>query len=171
VYGNLAYSKPGLEVGIPILGGVAVGQSSVLMYDGGLQLSGSGGRGGRGIVPFVQAGVGGMRYSFDIAPIHLTATNLAFNAGLGVNVPLGSNLGIRLMAKDYIGKFDAQEVSGININTEDHSQLCRECRCNPGILTWRGKLNCTTQSRGGAKRNSQCSLRLRVFALAVMINR
>jgi hypothetical protein len=118
VYGNLAYSKPGLEVGIPILGGVAVGQSSVLMYDGGLQLSGSGGRGGRGIVPFVQAGVGGMRYSFDIAPIHLTATNLAFNAGLGVNVPLGSNLGIRLMAKDYIGKFDAQEVSGININTK-----------------------------------------------------
>ncbi|HEV8124794.1 MAG TPA: hypothetical protein VGP80_11150 [Gemmatimonadales bacterium] len=118
VYGNLAYSKPGLEVGIPILGGVAVGQSSVLMYDGGLQLSGSAGRGGRGIVPFVQAGVGGMRYSFDIAPIHLTATNLAFNAGLGINVPLGSNLGIRLMAKDYIGKFDAQEVSGININTK-----------------------------------------------------
>jgi hypothetical protein len=117
VYGNIAYSKPGLEVGIPILGGVTVGQSSVLLYDGGLQLSGSGGRGGRGMVPFVQAGIGGMRYSFDIAPIHLTATNLAFNAGLGINVPLGTNLGIRLMAKDYIGKFDAREISGIDINT------------------------------------------------------
>ena len=119
VYGNLAYSNPGLEVGVPILGGVSVGQSSVLMYDGGLQLSAPMGSGtGRRLVPFVQAGIGGMRYSFDISPVHFTATNLAYNVGAGADIPLGTNLGIRLMAKDYIGKFDAQEVSGLNINTK-----------------------------------------------------
>jgi len=119
LYGNLAYSNPGLEVGVPILGGVSVGQSSVLMYDGGLQLSAPvGGGTGRRLVPFVQAGIGGMRYSFNISPLHFTATNLAYNVGAGADIPLGTNLGIRLMAKDYIGKFDAQEVSGININTK-----------------------------------------------------
>lgn len=119
VYGNLAYSNPGLEVGVPILGGVSIGQGSVLMYDGGLQLSAPlGGGNGRGLVPFVQAGIGGMRYSFDISPVHITATNLAYNVGAGATIPLGANLGIRLMAKDYIGKFDAQEVSGIDVTTK-----------------------------------------------------
>lgn len=117
VYGNVAYSKPGLEVGVPIFGGVSVGESSVLMYDGGLQLSAGGGT-GRGIVPFVQAGIGGMRYSFDIAPVHVTATNLSYNVGAGADIPLGNNFGIRLMAKDYIGKFDAQEIAGVNIDTK-----------------------------------------------------
>ncbi|MEP7325883.1 MAG: hypothetical protein ABI836_08045 [Gemmatimonadota bacterium] len=123
LYGNLAYSNPGLEVGVPILGGVSVGQSSVLIYDGGLQLSAPRGGAGRGLVPFVQAGIGGMRYSFDISPLHLTATNLAFNLGAGASIPLGPNLGIRLMAKDYIGKFDAREIAGIDINTRTTHNL------------------------------------------------
>jgi hypothetical protein len=116
VYGNVAYSNPGLEVGVPVFGGVSVGQSSVLMYDGGLQLSAASGNGR--IVPFVQAGIGGMRYSFDISPVHLTATNTAYNVGAGADIPLGGSLGVRLMAKDYIGKFDAQDIAGINIDTK-----------------------------------------------------
>ena len=116
VYGNLAYSKPGLEVGVPILGGVSIGDGSVLMYDGGIQLSAP--RTGRGIAPFVQAGIGGMRYSFDLTPVHLTASNLAYNLGVGADVPLGNNLGLRLMAKDYIGKFDATGVTGIEVGTK-----------------------------------------------------
>lgn len=115
VYGNVAYSNPGLEVGVPVLGGVSVGESSVLMYDGGLQLSAP--LGNNRLVPFVQAGIGGMRYSFDLSPVHATATNMSYNIGVGADVPLGSSLGIRLMAKDYIGKFDAQDIAGINIDT------------------------------------------------------
>jgi opacity protein-like surface antigen len=118
VYGNLAYSRPGLEVGVPILGGVSVGEGSVLMYDGGIQLSAPlPNRVGRPIVPFVQAGVGGMRYTFDISPLHLTTTNLAWNVGAGADIPLGERLGVRLMAKDYIGKLDASDIAGIDLNT------------------------------------------------------
>lgn len=115
-YGNVAYARPGLEVGIPILGGVSVGDGSVLLYDGGIQLS-MPGRRARQISPFVQAGVGGMKYSFDLSPIRLDATNLAYNVGAGVDLPLGRSLGVRILAKDYIGKFDASEVVGIDVET------------------------------------------------------
>ncbi len=119
VYGNVAYSKPGLKVGVPFLGGLNVGESSVWMYDGGLQLSAPVKAGsGREIVPFVQAGVGGMRYSFAISPISTRATNLAYNVGAGADIPLTRNLGLRLMAKDYIGKFDAKEITGLNLDTK-----------------------------------------------------
>lgn len=116
IYGNVAYSRPGLEVGVPILGGVSVGDGSVLLYDGGVQLS-LPGRTAQQISPFVQAGIGGMKYSFDMSPIRLDATNLAYNIGAGVDLPLGRNLGLRVLAKDYIGKFDASEVVGLDVDT------------------------------------------------------
>ena len=118
-YGNLAYSRPGLEVGLPILGGVSVGESSVWLFDGGVEVRAPFSAGpGRQLTPFVQAGVGGMRYSFDISPIHARATNFAYNVGAGADIPLSRNLGLRVMAKDYIGKFDSKEVTGINLNTK-----------------------------------------------------
>lgn len=119
LYGNVAYSQPGLEVGIPILGGVSIGQSSVLMYDAGIQLSAPlGSPFTRQITPFVQAGVGGMRYSLQVSPVHVKATNVAYNVGVGADIPVASSVGIRLMAKDYIGKFDASDVVGIDVNTK-----------------------------------------------------
>jgi opacity protein-like surface antigen len=75
------------------------------------------GRTARQISPFVQAGIGGMKYSFDLSPIRLDATNLAYNIGAGVDLPLGRNLGLRVLAKDYIGKFDASDVVGIDVDT------------------------------------------------------
>jgi hypothetical protein len=116
IYGNVAYARPGLEVGLPILGGISVGDGSVLMYDGGIQLTVPG-RTAQQISPFVQAGVGGMKYSFDLSPIRLDATNLAYNVGVGADLPLGRNLGIRVLAKDYIGKFDASDVVGLDVET------------------------------------------------------
>lgn len=117
LYGNVAYSRPGLEVGLPVIGGISVGEGSVLMYDGGIQLS-IPGRTPQQISPFVQAGVGAMKYSFDLSPIRLDATNLAYNVGVGADLPLGRNLGIRVLAKDYIGKFDASDVIGLDIETK-----------------------------------------------------
>ncbi len=119
LYGNVAYSRPGLEVGVPILGGVSVGQSSVLIYDAGIQLSAPIQSGlSRSVTPFVQAGIGGMRYAFQVSPVHVAATNVAYNVGVGADVPLGSSLGLRILAKDYIGRLDASDVVGININTK-----------------------------------------------------
>jgi opacity protein-like surface antigen len=115
--GNVAYAQPDLEVGAPLIGGLSVGRSSVLMYDAALRL-----RvpltGGLPISPFVQGGAGALRQSFDIGPASTHATNVAYNVGAGADVALAPRLGLQLMVKDYIGKFDAQEATSIDVNTK-----------------------------------------------------
>jgi Outer membrane protein beta-barrel domain len=114
--GNVAYASSDLEVGAPIVGGLSFGKSSALLYDAAVRLRVPMGAGG--ISPFVQAGAGAMRQEIEVASITTKATNFAYNVGAGVDVPLGSRLGLQLMAKDYIGKFDAREATSIDLNTE-----------------------------------------------------
>jgi opacity protein-like surface antigen len=121
VVGNLAYSQPKLQVGIPILGGINVGQSDVWMYDAGLQLSAPVMSRQRSIIPFVQAGIGGMKYNVQVAGVNTNASNLAFNAGVGADVPIAQNIGLRIMAKDYIGKFDVNQATSLDITNGNTS--------------------------------------------------
>ena len=114
IVGNVAYSEPDLRIGVPILGGIDVGKSTVWLYDAGFQFSAPTGMGDRSIVPFLQVGAGAMKYNVQVAGINRDATNLAFNAGVGADVPLGRNFGLRLAAKDYIGKFDFDEATTID---------------------------------------------------------
>ena len=118
VVGNVAYSEPDLRFGVPILGGITFGKSQVLMYDAGLQLSAPSGIGQRTITPVGQVGAGGMKDEVETAGIKRSASNLAFNAGLGVDVPLAQNIGVRLFAKDYVGKFDVKEAAGIDYDAK-----------------------------------------------------
>ena len=118
VVGNVAYSEPQLKFGVPILGGINFGKSQVWIYDAGLQLSAPTFRGSRSITPFAQVGAGGMRYDVTVAGISRKASNLAFNAGIGADVPLAQNVGLRLFAKDYIGKFDINEAAGIDYDAK-----------------------------------------------------
>ncbi|MEO7501623.1 MAG: outer membrane beta-barrel protein [Gemmatimonadaceae bacterium] len=116
VFGNVGYTEPDLSVGLPLLGSITFGKSAVWLYDAGLQLSAPGyGSGDRGIVPFVQVGAGAMKYDVDVSGFSRSATNTAFNAGLGVDIPFAQNIGLRLVAKDYIGKFDFQEATQVDI--------------------------------------------------------
>jgi opacity protein-like surface antigen len=116
VFGNVGYTEPDLSVGLPILGTINFGKSTVWLYDAGLQLSAPGyGTGDRGIFPFVQVGAGAMKYNVDVSGFTRNATNTAFNAGLGVDIPFAQNIGLRLVAKDYIGKFDFQEATQVDI--------------------------------------------------------
>jgi opacity protein-like surface antigen len=114
--GNVAYASSNLEVGVPVVGGLSLGKSSALLYDAALRLSVPVSAGG--IRPFVQGGAGAMRQEVDVAGVETHATNFAYNLGAGVEVPIGSRLGLQLMAKDYIGKFDAREATSVNVNTE-----------------------------------------------------
>jgi opacity protein-like surface antigen len=117
--GNVAYASSDLEIGLPAIGGLSFGRSSALLYDAALRLSvplGPGG--GLGIRPFVQAGAGAMRQEVEVAPVATKSTNFAYNVGAGVEVPLGSRLGLQLMAKDYIGKFDAREATAVNLDAK-----------------------------------------------------
>ncbi len=114
IVGNVAYSEPDLRFGLPILGGVNFGKAKVLMYDAGFQLGAPSMYGERKITPFLQLGAGAMSYDVNVAGVSNKATNLAVNAGLGADVPIASNISLRLLAKDYIGKFDVNEATGID---------------------------------------------------------
>ncbi len=114
IVGNVAYSEPDLRFGLPIIGGVNLGKAKVLMYDAGFQFGAPSMPGERKITPFVQLGAGAMSYDVNVAGVSNKATNLAVNAGLGADVPLASNISLRLFAKDYIGKFDVNEATGID---------------------------------------------------------
>ncbi len=116
VVGHVARASSDLEIGVPFLGGLDVGSREVWLMDGGLQLSAPAlSRGGAGIVPFVQIGAGAARHELSGAGILRTnSTNFAFNAGVGADLMLGRSIGLRLLAKDYIGKFDVQEASGLD---------------------------------------------------------
>ena len=116
VVGHVGRASSDLEIGVPFLGGYDVGSSEVWLVDGGLQLSAPAlSRGGAGVVPFVQIGAGAARHELSGAGILRTnATNLAFNAGIGVDLMLGRNVGLRLLAKDYVGRFDVQEAGGVD---------------------------------------------------------
>lgn len=118
VVGNVAYSEPDLRFGIPVLGGVNFGKAEVFMYDAGFQFTAPSRPGERKITPFVQVGAGAMSYDVQVAGLSRKATNLAFNAGLGADVPIAENIGLRLFAKDYIGKFDINEATGVDYEAE-----------------------------------------------------
>jgi len=114
--GNLATASSDIQVGVPFLGGVSVAQSSVVLYDMGLQLdvpvmSAYGAT----FSPFLQAGVGAMHYNITESFVSTTATNLAGNVGAGADIAIGRGMGLRLMAKDYIGKFDFQGATSFDV--------------------------------------------------------
>ena len=86
------------------------------MFDGSLQLSLPLGAGSViPFEPFIQAGAGAIRHEVESSVVRTDATNFAFNAGVGADIPLGRTIGLRLMAKDYVGKFDVKEASGLNV--------------------------------------------------------
>jgi hypothetical protein len=117
--GNVARASGDLKVGVPFLGGFSVGQSSAWMYDGGLQLSTSLGERSRlPITPFVQVGAGAIRYEVGSSLLKTNATNFAANAGLGADIGLGSGVSLRVLAKDYIGKFDVQQATSLDVQSQ-----------------------------------------------------
>jgi hypothetical protein len=121
VVGNVGYSSSNLEVGVPIIGGISIGSSSVLLYDASVELSMSpmgAAAGGTTIRPFIQAGAGAVTAKLTNRFVNVDGTSFAGNAGVGADISLGQSLGVRIMAKDYVSKFDFQEVSGFSINNK-----------------------------------------------------
>ena len=117
--GNLGYSSSDVRVGIPFLGGYDIAHSATLLYDGGLQLelpltTAS----GFSLKPFAQIGAGAMRYDIDQSILQTQATNFAANVGIGADLALGRSIGLRLMAKDYFGKFDFKDATQLEVTGE-----------------------------------------------------
>jgi hypothetical protein len=114
--GNLGYTSSNVTVGVPFFGGYSIASSSTLLYDGGLQFAfPMTTASGLHLQPFAQVGAGAMRYNINASILQTNATNFAGNLGLGADIGIGQNLGIRLMAKDYIGKFNFQDATSLDI--------------------------------------------------------
>jgi opacity protein-like surface antigen len=117
LYGNVGYSSSDLKIGLPIVGGLDVGSSKALMYDGGVELK-IPMQAASVVTPFVQGGIGAIKYEVSSGFLDANATNVAYNFGGGVDVRLTPNFGLRLMAKDYLGKFDFKEATSFDMNSK-----------------------------------------------------
>ena len=115
--GNVAHASGDLKIGIPLLGGINAGTTSALLADGGIQLS-IPTPGAAIYSPFIQAGVGAMKWDVNLGSTGLTAhsTNLTGNLGAGLDLRLGRTVALRLMAKDYIGKFDFKQATSLDVS-------------------------------------------------------
>jgi hypothetical protein len=116
--GNVGYTSSSIDVGLPIIGGISVGHSSTLIYDADLEYQLGAMRSGSTVLsPFVQAGAGAMRYDIKAVDIlTTTSTNLAGNVGLGADIAMGKGMAVRLLAKDYIGKFNFKDAIGVDVS-------------------------------------------------------
>jgi hypothetical protein len=55
-----------------------------------------------------------MRYDIHAVDVlNTTTTNFAANVGVGADIELAKGMAVRLLAKDYIGKFNFQDAVGI----------------------------------------------------------
>jgi hypothetical protein len=117
VVGNAARASGDINLGIPFFNGITVGSSSAWMFDGALQLSMP--LPGRAIsfTPFVQLGAGAMRHNVKIG-LSTDATNFVGSVGAGADFGLTRTIGLRLMAKDYIGRFDVREATTLDYQPE-----------------------------------------------------
>ena len=132
LYGNVGYSSSDLKIGLPIVGGLDVGSSKALLYDGGVELKVPM-QAASMVTPFVQGGIGAIRYEVESGFLNTNATNVAYNFGGGVDVKLSPNFGVRLMAKDYLGKFDFKEATSFNLNGKTTNNVALTLGVNFGF--------------------------------------
>lgn len=109
--GSLAYGSGDLRVGLPLLGGVNVGSAKTWMYDAGLEIGGLGNR-GSGVSPFVTGGIGGMTNDIKASVFETRATNVAYTAGVGVDLGFSAGVALRVQAKDWITRFNTEDAVG-----------------------------------------------------------
>lgn len=115
--GTIGYSSGDLKVGLPIIGGIGVGDSNTLLMDAAVELRGDGWA--TSFVPFAQLGGGAIRRDFNVAGFKANTTDFQVSLGVGADFPISSNMAIRVMAKDYYGKADFGSIGGYRASTDD----------------------------------------------------
>jgi hypothetical protein len=113
--GSVGYASGDLEVGLPVLGGISIGDSNALLADAAIELRVPGGR----FVPVFQLGGGVLRRELTVAGVSASASDFQVTGGIGADIPLVSNLGLRILAKDHYGKSDFGGVGEFRARTDD----------------------------------------------------
>ncbi len=118
IVGNIATASSDIKAGVPFIGGLSVAHSTMVLYDADLQLNipVTSSMSGVSFSPFIQAGAGGIHYDISESIISTKASNFAGNVGLGADITLTKDFGVRLMAKDYIGKFDMKDATSLDLS-------------------------------------------------------
>lgn len=116
---SVGQARTDLRIGVPILGGLDVGDSETTLYDAGIQLQ----LPGRTTRPFLQAGAGMANYRLRAGPIDVDASNPAFHIGAGVDMDLTRSIGLRIQARDYIGRFDFADAILYDLQSETAHNL------------------------------------------------
>lgn len=109
--GNLAYASGDLRIGLPVLGGVNVGSTKTWLYDAGLEIGGLG-NSPKGIKPFVLGGIGGMTNDIKASVFNTRASNVAYSAGVGIDIGLSKGFALRAQAKDWMSRFNSEQAVG-----------------------------------------------------------
>jgi hypothetical protein len=124
IIGTAGYSSGDLEVGLPVLGGIDVGNITSWVFDASVELRASSmSSGAMRFVPFVQLGGGAIRREVGIAGVQARSTDFTVSGGVGVNIPLSASSDIRILAKDYYGKVDFGDLVLFDAKTEDFHTL------------------------------------------------
>ena len=115
IVGTIGYGSGDLEAGIPIIGGLSLGQSSTLLLDASVELRIE--KAGARMVPVFQLGGGAIRREVTILGLSADATDFHVSGAIGVDMPLIQNISVRLMAKDHYGPADFGSIDIPNIGT------------------------------------------------------
>lgn len=134
IVGNAAHANSTLVFDVPAGGGPTIGNSEVWLFDGDLQLSAPfRGSQGHWINPFLQLGAGAMRYETQNTDGSASSTNFAFNVGGGLDYYLSRSVGIRVLAKDYIGHWSTP-YSGYSYGYYNGGRYTNNMSISAGLL-------------------------------------
>jgi hypothetical protein len=118
IVGTVGYGSGDLEAGIPIVGGVSIGSTNTLLLDASVELRLESSQRNR-FVPVFQLGGGMIRREVSILGVTADATDFQVSGAVGADLPLASNISLRLLAKDHYGKADFGTVGPLEAKTND----------------------------------------------------
>lgn len=112
------------------------GDIGVFLYDGAIQarLPFLANSMGSSVAPFVQAGVGAIRYTTDANDISSSSeTNVMFPVGAGLDFQVRPLIGIRLMARDYITSLAFDKFSDVDNAIRNDSKVSHNFAFTAGL--------------------------------------
>jgi opacity protein-like surface antigen len=116
IIGTVGYASGDLEAGLPIVGGIYLGETTTTVFDASVELRlDNGGR----FIPLVQFGGGATRREVTVLGISSSTTDFEVSGGIGADFPFSSSIALRLMAKDYYGKADFGSIGDFEASTDD----------------------------------------------------
>ena len=117
--GTIGYGSGDFEAGIPIVGGISLGQSSTLLLDASVELRLESLAARNRFIPVFQLGGGAIKREVTVLGVTADATDFQVSGAVGADFPISSNIALRLMAKDHYGKADFGSLGSLNARTED----------------------------------------------------